>query len=684
MTLRPEALWIGLSALTLVLFIWAEPLAWLVRVPDAALVPMTQILNAGMGGFTDLFGPLFRLVGGALEWPIWAAQRLLQALPWAVTAAAFALLALLASGPRLAVFVGLALFYMALIGFWTESMNSLALVLISVPLGALVGLGFGVWAFYSARARRGIVPLLDLAQAIPAFAYLLPILILFGFGTTVGLVASVIFAFPPMVRNTLLGLRGVNLALIEAGLMSGATDRQLFWKVRLPAAKAQLLLGLNQTTMAALSMVIIAAIIGGTADIGWEVLSKMRKAAFGESLLAGLVIALLAMVLDRISYGFATRDTFAPRPYQTRRAALMGVGILGALGLMALIVPALQSWPEAWVVYPAQPMNEALRVLVVDGRETIEAVKNTAFFFLMLPVKIGLQTAVSPFTWGFALTPTLIAAYAALVALGAGALWARGRATLAALTVLGGVLGFIGLTEMPWFALCALIVALAWRTGGRLLAAWTAAGLAFLLLTGIWPQAVLSLYLCGLAVLIAFGLGSLIGIAAAEYGAVSRLVRPIMDTLQTMPLFVILIPFVMIFKIGEFTALLAIVAYAIVPAIRYTEHGLRTLPGSVIEAASCLGATRWQLLTKVKIPLGLPAMMLGLNQTIVYAISMLVIAALVGTNGLGQRIYIGLGDGDFGVGITAGLGMALIAMIADRVTQAISRRWQAELGLPSA
>ena len=137
----------------------------------------------------------------------------------------------------------------------------------------------------------------------------------------------------------------------------------------------------------------------------------------------------------------------------------------------------------------------------------------------------------------------------------------------------------------------------------------------------------------------------------------------------------------MVFKIGEFTALLAIIAYAIVPAIRYSEHGLRALPHEVVEAAETIGCSRWQLLKRVKLPLAMPAIMLGLNQTIIYGIGMLVIAALVGTNGLGQRIYVGLGDGDFGVGMTAGIGMAVIAMIADRMTQAVSRRQQEQLGL---
>jgi glycine betaine/proline transport system permease protein len=191
----------------------------------------------------------------------------------------------------------------------------------------------------------------------------------------------------------------------------------------------------------------------------------------------------------------------------------------------------------------------------------------------------------------------------------------------------------------------------------------------------------LSVYLCSIAVLISFILGAGLGIWAAGNATVSGILRPINDTLQTMPLFVILIPFVMIFKIGEFTALLAIIAYAIVPAIRYTEHGLRNLPEGVIEAAEMMGCTKRQMLWSVKIPLALPVMMLGLNQTIMYGIAMLVIAALVGTNGLEQVVYIGLSDGNFGVGLIAGMALAIIAMIADRMTQAWSRNRQSDLDI---
>ena len=211
----------------------------------------------------------------------------------------------------------------------------------------------------------------------------------------------------------------------------------------------------------------------------------------------------------------------------------------------------------------------------------------------------------------------------------------------------------------------------------------TVLGLGFIATSGVWPEAMLSVYLCSIAVLISFILGTSIGIWASYSDRVSAFVRPINDTLQTMPLFVILIPFVMIFKIGDFTALLAIIAYAFVPAIRYAEHGLRNLPEDVLEAARMMGATKRQLLWQVKVPLALPVMLLGLNQTIMFGIAMLVITALVGTKGLEQNVYIGLSDGNFGDGLVSGLCMAIIAILVDRITQAWSRKRQAQLGLES-
>lgn len=678
---RSSIMWMIVLGLMLALISLRNISPWLIEFPQAWFLPVVSFLNAVMGWVVTYTGAFFRAISAALDVPMSAVRDFLGWLPWSVSAFIFVTIAYAAAGWRLAVFSIFAIGYMLIVGLWTESMNSLALVSISVPLAVAIGFAIGTLGFLYPRTERSILFGLDALQTIPAFAYLLPILLLFGFGAVVGLIAGILFAFPPMVRNTMLGLRRVTPEVIESGLMSGATPTQLFFRVRVPSASRQIMLGVNQTTMAAFSMVIIASIVGGSSDIGWEVLSAMRKARFGESLVAGLVIALMAILMDRITSGFANKTQSdidpATLPFVQRHRITL-FAIVGALVLFAasFVFPALSTYPDAWVVDPSGPLNRGIGYVIVEYASWIALIKQWAFFFLMLPLKMGLETVISPFSWGFEFTASHKLIYAALaIALTAWA-WMHGNEKGAVVVVLLAITLFFGIINLPWPAVCLIIAMLSWQLSGIRLALMVLAGMAFILFSGIWPQAMLSVYLCGIGVILSFALGTSLGILSSEFDGVSKVIRPINDTLQTMPLFVLLIPFVMIFKIGEFTALLAIIAYATVPAIRYSEHGLRNIPHEVIEAAECMGCTRWQMLIRVKIPLALPEMMLGLNQTIMYGISMLVIAALVGTSGLGQQVYIGLGDGDFGVGITAGIAMAIIAIIADRLTAAWSTRVQ--------
>ena len=677
--------WFGIVLITIGLILIQSHFSWIGSFPEQLFVPFDSVLNLIMSLMIDYLGWFFRGVSWLLEWPIKGVRLLLQSLPWAVISFLFCLVAFIASGWRLACFAAASCLYMVIIGYWSESMNTLSLVVISVPMAVLFGFGFGVWAFNSKRAEKFIMPMLDVLQTVPAFAYLLLILMLFGFGTVVGLIASVLYSFPPMVRNTIVGLRHVPREIIESGLMSGTNQRQLFWQVRVPNAKKQLLLGLNQTTMASLSMVIIASIIGGTADIGWEVLSQIRKAQFGESLLAGLVIALIAMLIDRTTSGLVAHSSDYQTATKTGLARYSSwiIAIFGSLLLyvLATVLPIFDVWPREMEINPARRMNEGLTYVIVNFREQIETVKTFAFFFVMLPAKIGLQGSVSPFTWGFELQTWHSVSYGIIMSLIAIWVGLRFKQQAAFVVLLSAIFFYVGLTKMPWLSVIFVYSFIAWKVSDYKLGIATFIGLFFLALSGIWPETMLSIYLCGIAVIVSFLAGSALGIWAASNNTVSAILRPVNDTLQTMPLFVILIPFVMIFKIGEFTALLAIIAYAIVPAVRYTEHGLRNLPSGVIEAAKMMGCTNKQMLWSVKIPLALPVMMLGLNQTIMFGIAMLVIAALVGTNGLEQIVYIGLSDGNFGVGLIAGMGLAIIAMIADRMTQSWSRRRQEKYGI---
>ena len=254
--------------------------------------------------------------------------------------------------------------------------------------------------------------------------------------------------------------------------------------------------------------------------------------------------------------------------------------------------------------------------------------------------------------------------------------------------IVGAIVFFIavgvvqtGVAQLPWGFVIVGVSALAWAVAGRGLAIMCVAFLTFILISGLWEKALLSLYLCGAAVLACAMLGGAVGLLCAVSNVAWRICRPICDLLQTIPLFVFLIPVLMFFQIGEFSAFLAIIAYAIVPMIRYTQHGLTTTPDELLEAATASGATKTQIMVNVRIPFAAPTILLGLNQTILFAFAMLVIAALIGTTGLGQSIYLALGQADVGLGIASGTAMALLAIIADRLVQAFAKKQREALGL---
>ena len=678
--------WVAVAVVAVVCFSLRDEMRWLKAYPKDWVIPFADWMNYAMAWFVDNFKWLFRSFSWLLDWPMTWLREVLIWLPWPATIVIFAALAHTASGVRLMLFTVVALMYVVIVGYWDESMNTLALVGVSVPLAVGIGFLISIASFKSAAARRVIAPMLDIMQTVPTFAYLIPILLLFGFGPVVGLVASVIYAIPPMVRNTLLGLSLVPAEIVESGRMSGCTERQLLWSVQVPTATKNIMMGVNQSIMAALSMVIIAAIIGGFADIGWEVLSTMRKAQTGQSLLAGIVIALMAMMMDRISSGFTERSGEARlktggHGLRDHPDLYIALGAAAAFIVLAFFVAPLHDYPKAWIVYPAQPINDAVTFITQNFFEFTNTIKIWTLYFFMLPLKVGFEQVVRPRFWGFELTPTVIGIYIALFAALAYAAWRAWSWRAVVIVVIGGGVYYFGTTGTPWPVFITVVTLLAYQVGGWRLALFALLGLGFILITGAWARAMLTVYLAMAAVFISFVAGGAIGIWAAHSDRVSAIIRPINDTLQTMPLFVFLIPVIMIFLVGDFSALLAILLYAIVPAIRYTESGLRGVDAEVVETAESMGCTRAQILWQVKLPLALPEITLGLNQTIMFGLAMLVIAALVGTNGLGQMVYEGVTKANFGWGVISGGGIALIAMITDRIIQAWSHRKKQELGI---
>ena len=661
---------IGLFCVTLVPFV-----PWLGSWPAALTVPASDWIGAVMEVFLAWLKPTARVFSDLLGYPMLWANAILVTTPWPIVIGVVAAVGWYLGGWSMSALGLFGLSFVLASGYWVESMNTLALVAVSVPLALIAGLAIGVFAYEYPPFRGFVQALLDFMQTVPTFAYLTPLLVLFGFGPVVGLIASAIYAAPPMARNVILGLDRVEHDIKDAAVMSGGNRAQQLLLIELPSAARQIMVGVNQSLMAALSMVIIAAVIGGFNDIGWEVLLTMRKAQFGQSFLAGLVIVVFAMVIDRMSGALALE-----RKRYDAKVILLLLALCLAFTLLlwdGLPDPATYTFfdPAAnWV-------DASLGDFTAAYGSNLDAFKNAVLFYIMLPLRIGLDNAVLEFTWGFAWTPLMSAVFLVCASLVAALIAWRGRMVAGSVVLVIAIVLETGIAELPWPLAIAGTALLGWVSGGWRLSGIVTLLMALILISGLWERALLSLYLSGVSVFACAIWGGTIGLLCAVSPMAWRVVRPICDMLQTIPLFVFLIPVLMFFQIGEFSAFLAICAYAIVPMIRYTQHGLVNTPEELIEAAVSSGATEAQIVREVRIPYAVPTILLGVNQTILYAFSMLVIAALIGTTGLGQSIFLALGQADVGLGLAAGFAMAILALIADRIVQGFAEEQRKALGL---
>ncbi|NHB78135.1 ABC transporter permease [Rhodobacter calidifons] len=645
------AFWLGLAAITAVLSLNGKEISqalgwtWATRYPQAWQLNLDRQISAALKWLLEeaslgpfRFRDVTRLISALIEAPYTLLRGLVvegfawgqgqQAVPilppmsWLPVILGAGLLGLRLGGARLAVLAAAAFLYLLLFGLWQSAMVTLVSVAIAVPLGVLGGAALGVAAFRLRWVDRALRPVLDLMQTVPVFAYLVPILILFGFGPVAALVATVIYAMPPMVRITTMGLRSVPDEVVEAGRMAGCTARQLLWKVQLPSARRVMMVGVNQVIMLTLNMVIIASMIGA-GGLGYDVLTALRKLDVGRGVEAGFGIVVLAIALDRLSQAAAALGPQEPgdRHWLWRNRGLLAwLAVVVASYPLALIFPALAVYPEGWQLSTGGFWGAVVSWINLNLYDQIEAAKVAALTYVLVPVKTFLLGI--PWAWGLVL----------------------------AAAIAGGIGG--------------------WRLGLMALAMT-----GFIVSAGLWPQAMVTVYLCGVSVVIAMLIGVPIGILAGQNDRAHAAVTVVLDTLQTLPSFVYLIPVVMLFRVGDFSAMIAVVLYAVVPAIRYAAMGIRGVDPQLVEAGIVSGCTRGQLMRKVKLPLAMPSILLGLNQTIMLALSMLVITALVGTRDLGQEVYIALTKANAGKGIVAGLAVAFIAIMSDRIiTAAIARR----------
>jgi glycine betaine/proline transport system permease protein len=557
---------------------------------------------------SPVFTGFIRPLAGVAGDAVALVTAVLARLGWLGVLAGAVGLTLAAVGWRTAVVVLLALGAIGLVGGWDDAMLTLALTIVAVATCAAVGLPLGVLAGRVRRIERALRPVLDTLQIVPAYVYLLPAVLLLGIGGPSAIVVTVAFALPPLVRLTALGVRSVPRSMVEVAVSSGASSLQVLRTVQLPLAGPWIRAGLNQTIMMALAMAVVASLVGA-GGLGREVLRGLQTLDVGRALDAGVGIVLLAIALDRATGGAQGGRTL-PRPLRMR--------ILAATALVLALATLM----------PTTAFPGAGRLSLADA--TTRAV-----------------------AWS---TASLSGATSAL-------------ADVLILGVLDPLRG--ALTAVPWWTLVIAVGALAWWLAGERLALLVALAAIMIGALGVWEQTMDTLSQVLVATVLALVVAVPLGVVASQSDVVARMLRPVLDTLQTLPAFVYLVPVVALFGVGRVPGLIATVLYALPPAVRLTDVGIREVEDGPVEAARSQGATWLQLLRTVQLPLARPTIMLGINQTTIMVLAGIVIAGLVGASGLGIETVLGVARGDLGRGVTAAVAIVLLGVILDRMTQAL-------------
>ncbi|MFI1927722.1 ABC transporter permease [Streptomyces sp. NPDC020377] len=516
--------------------------------------------------------------------------------------------------------------FLGLQGLWQESMDTLSLTLSAVFVALLFAIPLGVWAGLSDRVNRIVTPFLDFMQTMPTFVYLAPLTLFFLIGGASATIATVIYAAPPAIRITAHAIRSVPETTVEAAESLGATRRQALLKVLLPMSKRTVVMGVNQSIMAALAMVTIAALIDAP-GLGKTVVQALQSLDVGTAFNAGLAIVVMAIVLDRVTTAASARAETARRSknrFLKWRRPLLGAGAAVTAVLVYL------SHTYLWAAeFPG------------DGGtgSSIASAADTATGW----AQDNLSGLTNAFRDG--ITNGLLNPFQSL------------------------------LTDSPWWLVAAVLIALGAVLGGARAGVTTAVCLGLLVGTGLWSDAMTTLASTLVATVLVMLLGMVLGVWMGRSPLVDRLLRPSLDAAQVMPPFVYLVPFLALFGATRFTAIVAAIVYAAPVAIKIIADGVRAVPETTVEAATSAGCNTWQIITKVQLPMSRSALTLATNQGLIYVLSMVVVGGLVGAGALGYDVVAGFSQGQlYGKGLAAGLAIVLLGVMFDRITQAAARR----------
>ena len=653
--------------------------------PEAWNLGLAQPLDefkkwvVGNRATSPIFVFLFEPLSNGVDFVIRRAEAFLLWLPWPVIVAGFFLLGNKFGGLRLGLLTTLCLLFMGLTGLWDASMQTLALMVAAVLIALLIGIPLGVWTSRSNRAESVLRPVLDGMQTMPAFVYLIPVVLFFGIGRVPAAIAAIIYAIPPVVRLTNLGLRRVPEDVIEAAQAFGSTPRQSLVKVEIPQALPSIMTGVNQTIMMALSIVVIASLVGA-GGLGDVVLRSLRQLKVGEALEGGLAIVALAILLDRLSAAVSRIHYSSVERFQGFRLLPDSWSRFGPARAFERGIDALYRASHALQA----GVERALPGFFGPVRRHAYLLISLVLLLLLGALCFAFGWLDFPENWNLSLARPVDAAVKwsqrNLYEIGESGLGTGPLSDFMSIYILAPLRKLF--TEViPWPALLLLVAAAALAVGSAGLMVACVLSLLFLGLLGMWEASVDTFTQVLVAVVHAVVIGVPLGIWAARSRTVERIQRPILDFLQTIPTFVYLVPVIMLFNLGRVPGVIASVLYALPPIIRLTTLGIRQVDETTIEAATAFGSTPNQILAKVQLPLALPQIMLGLNQTIMMVLSMVIIAGMVGAQGLGLEVVDGMQNNRMGQSIEAGLAIVILAVMLDRLTQALAKRQEEKANL---
>ncbi len=526
---------------------------------------------------------------------------------------------------RIALLIFLSFLSFGAFGYWEDSMDLLIVTLVSVAFAVVIGFPLAVLVGISPRSARVITLVLDLLQTMPTFVYLIFVFILFGIGVPTAVICTLAYALPPIVRISGFGIRDVNAGVIEATNSLGQTTMQRLVSVQIPMARKTIILGLNQTILAALSMGIIASYINGP-GLGKPVLRGLTQGDFGRALVPGLLIVVMGIMLDRTTTAASERSEIVARGGgENVRVRRMTLG--------ALLVPvAVAVWysrfaldaavfPElTWGKTLGDKADQWMRSFVSATEGAAGAFKDLVSYALLNPM----QDLLANSPW-----------------------W----------------LSFVGLTLM------ALVI------GGIRALLPTLLCLGGIYLLDLWHDAMIVLNMTLVATLLVMILALIFGVWMARSPRADLIIRPVLDAGQTIPAFVYLIPVLALFGPTRFTAIVAGLIYAAPAAIKLVADGVRGVAAGSIEAGRSTGSTTWQEITKVQLPMAKGSLVLATNQGLLYVLAMVVIGGLVGAGALGYDVVYGLAHAEaYGKGIAAGFSIVLLGVMIDRVTRSAAAR----------